>query len=135
MRNTYQTAVVIKAVKKLNHTTNRQLWNVVKQDIPDITLTSIHRITQRLRLEGYVGCLPTFNGENVIDANPLSHSHFLCRQCNKVENIVINESIIKSIHNQLNHISNNGILLIVGNCCDCQNTQLDQRQIKTSYLC
>ncbi len=119
MRNTVQTTVLKEELAKIGHATNRELWNAVAKRIPGITLTSIHRITQRLRSEGLISCAPNLNGEGIIDINPLPHAHFMCRLCGRLTDIEIGESVIQSIHDQLRQGVVDESLFIVGKCRSC----------------
>lgn len=119
MRNTPQTTVILEELHKLGHATNRQLWEKVAKKIHGITLPSIHRTTQRLRQEGVIGCAPNLQGEGILDSNPLPHSHFMCRQCNTLTDIKLNEPTVEQLQSQLDQAVIEKCLFIAGICRSC----------------
>lgn len=119
MRNTIQTSIVKEELIKLGHATNRELWIAVEKRIPGITLTSIHRITQRLRSDGVISCAPNLNGDGIIDANPQPHAHFMCRLCGHMVDIQLDDSVIQSIQSQLEQGVVEKSLFIAGKCQPC----------------
>lgn len=119
MRNTLQTSVVKGELAKLGHATNRELWIAVEKRIPGITLTSIHRITQRLRSDGAISCTPNLNGDGIVDANPLPHAHFMCRLCGRLVDIELDDAVIRAIQSQLTQGIIEKSLFIAGKCQPC----------------
>lgn len=122
MRNTIQTSIVKEELVQLGHATNRELWIAVEKRIPGITLTSIHRITQRLRTAGVISCTPTLNSDGIIDANPLPHAHFMCRFCGTLADIQLDDSVIQSIQGQLQQGIVEKSLFIAGKCQSCADS-------------
>ena len=121
-RTTIQTSLVRDALIVRGHATNHELWVAVEQQIPGITLTCVHRITQRLRQQGIIGCTPSINGQAVLDVNILPHSHFMCRVCGKLTDIKIAETTVRSIHSQLQVGVLEDSLFLSGKCRTCVNS-------------
>jgi len=119
MRKTIQTSVVQEELMQLGHATNRELWIAVEKRIPGITLTSIHRITQRLRKLETISCTPNLNGDGIIDANPLPHSHFMCRTCGNLTDIQLDKATVQSIQAQLHEGVVEDNMVIAGTCQSC----------------
>lgn len=121
MRTTLQTTRVVDEIQKAGHITNHDLWQKVQETLPGITLSSIHRITMRLRENGEIGCAPVAAGESVLDCNPEPHSHFVCRGCNKVKDIEISDSVITSLQEQIGSDIVERSVSIIGSCHNCNH--------------
>ena len=119
MKNTPQTKLVLESLKSLGHATNNELLEAVHAALPDITITSVHRITTRLVQEGYAGLAPGREGVAVIDANPQAHHHFVCRDCYKIKDIELPSGMIATIQSQLPREILNGGLAVYGSCKEC----------------
>ena len=118
-RTTIQTSLVKDALVARGHATNHQLWAAVEPQIPGLTLTCVHRITQRLRHLGVIGCTPNIDGEAMLDANTKPHSHFMCRDCGRLSDIQIDDSTLSSIQAQLQAGALEDSLFLAGKCGGC----------------
>lgn len=84
-RQTKYTSAVREVLEQLGHGTNRQIWEIVSRDYPEVSLTTIHRVTARLKTQGVIGCAPkTSKAEERYDANPTPHHHFMCSVCDRL---------------------------------------------------
>ena len=123
MKNTPQTKIVYTAIQKLGHATNRELHNAVMNEMPDLSLTSVHRITKRLVDEGYAQCTQTAKGVSVVDARTDIHSHFNCESCDGIVDIDLSEHIVDQIQEQLGE-NIAGVLTMTGSCAACVDHHL-----------
>lgn len=119
MKNTPQTKLVLESLAELGHATNSELLESVHSQLPDLTITSVHRITVRLVQEGVAGLAPDREGTAVIDADPNPHHHFVCRDCHKIKDISLPADMIKTIQAQLPREILNGGLTVYGSCKEC----------------
>lgn len=121
MRTTVQTTRIIEEVRAAGHITNQELWQRVQSSLPNITLSSVHRITGRLRDTGVIGCAPVAAGESVLDADPAPHSHFVCRGCHGVKDIELSDEVIASIQQQIDNDIVGNSVSIIGACAQCNH--------------
>jgi len=121
MKNTPQTRLVMTAIQSSGHSTNAEIFEVVRQDLPDITLPSIHRITTRLAEEGVIGEAPVREGVTVLDVRPGPHHHFVCRGCWRMRDIEIPAEMVAAIAHQLPKEIVDGGFVIYGACKDCRH--------------
>lgn len=113
---TLQTKAVLEALARLGHATNLQLHEAVSAQIPDLSLTSVHRITARLLEREEIGAVPTSSRNVVLDIRPEIHDHFVCTRCAGVVDIVLPASTVESIQQQLGtHLAEGG--LVIRGCC------------------
>lgn len=98
MRITPQTTAVLEALTQLEHATNAALLTAVKSQFPELSATTIHRITKRLVQEKRIGQLRSpLDGTFLFDANPVAHYHFGCWPCGKVQDIKLSTGVIAEL--------------------------------------
>lgn len=116
---TIQTAAVLAALRGRGHATNLDLHAALVEEIPALSLTSLHRITARLLARGEIGLGPSEGRQVLLDARPAPHDHFVCTSCGGVLDIDVPESAIRSIQDQLGrHLVRDGIV-VRGRCESC----------------
>lgn len=115
MRKTMQTQTVLEILTKLGHATNARLLEVVQADFPDISATTVHRITKRLVQERLIGVTRSpLDGSAMLDINPLPHYHFACQPCGKVEDIQLTNELIDSLQKAVGAQIEHDALVISG---------------------
>lgn len=103
------------------HATNAELHAMLQQQFPDVSATTVHRITTRLVERGELLLAPS-GSANVqrFDANLQPHDHFICQSCGQLRDAqlakIIKPFIEQAIGNDC-HIS--GQLTISGICKKC----------------
>lgn len=118
-RNTHQATIVVEVLNKLGHATNKQIWHEVRKQIPSVSLTTVHRVTQRLKERGVIGCTPSLSGESMLDSNPEPHSHFMCKECRFLQDFKLEAATIMSLQAQLQDALIEKCLFITGTCKQC----------------
>lgn len=119
---TVQTRIVRAALAELGHATNVELHDAVAAALPELSLTSLHRITARLVERGEIGTVPTDSRTAVLDARAEVHDHFICTKCGGIVDITIPSSAVESIQEQLGtHLAESG-LIVRGTCATCRIT-------------
>lgn len=118
-RLTPQTKLVLNITNKMGHATNQEILNEAKKTIPEITATTIHRITKRLISRGLLAEGPELNGSTMVDANITKHDHFLCKGCNGIKDFVISNNLRQKLASQANVQLTPISLTIFGDCAKC----------------
>lgn len=102
------------------HATNAQLAKVLRQSYPDVSSTTVHRITQRLIEDSEIQYAPNAqDGSMLFDSNTNPHDHFECSVCDELRDITIPSSGRNAIREAIGDCRVDGSLKIVGTCCDC----------------
>lgn len=116
---THQTKMVLEAARELGHGTNADILNMVRTTMPDLSATTVHRITARLVGAGLLNYGPDINGSKIIDANTIPHDHFICESCSGIKDIQISEKSRKELQSQVDALVLNSQLTITGDCTQC----------------
>lgn len=119
-RNTPQQRAVLEALEILRHATNLELLRAVRPHFPELTVTSIHRMTKRLIAAGRLGRGPAVDGVVLIDANPEPHDHFWCTGCNAIRDLTISEAVYGELQRETGQDVVRRGLVIMGLCKPCQ---------------
>lgn len=119
-RNTKYSAAVLKYVQTKGHTTNSEVLKALQSEWPDVSATTVHRITTRLAEHGEIGIAPNDgNGNMRYDANITPHHHFYCSCCDLLRDIQLNSKLLGELESSLGGCKLNGQLLINGACGKC----------------
>ena len=116
---THQTKIVQQAAIKFGHSTNAQLLVESKKQLPDISATTVHRITSRLITRGLLAEGPELNGSRIIDANITPHDHFVCEACFGIKDIELPKGLRTSLQKQVSGFLHESRLTIKGDCHNC----------------
>jgi Fur family transcriptional regulator, peroxide stress response regulator len=119
-RNTKYTVALIDHLRLVGHATNNQLLISLRSNNPDLSATTVHRITARLSQRGEIALAPKDkNGNLRYDANVEPHHHFYCECCEAIRDVDLDDSVLRSIENSLGGCRLSGQLLINGRCGKC----------------
>lgn len=121
IRMTQQTKLVLSTVQKFGHLTNSTILIYVNKKMPGLSATTVHRITNRLIVNGYLSRGPHINNASIIDANIAPHDHFVCYKCGGVKDITLPKEIRKSLQKQVPGFKSSTQLTISGDCVKCLN--------------
>ena len=130
-RETKYTRAVRLAIASLGHATNAQLASHLRQDFPELSDTTVHRVTTRLCENGELGVAPPApDGAQQFDANLSSHDHFVCGHCGRLRDITVPDTCRAMIQAELGGCKVNGPLVISGNCHACLSGEYDNKEVE-----
>lgn len=119
-RETKYCAAIRSALAQIGHATNAQLLSQLRQSYPDLSATTVHRVTTRLLAGGEIQMAPnTVNGSVRYDANLVPHDHFVCAGCDGVRDIDVASQILPYLVTALGDCKPSGRLAVTGTCAQC----------------
>lgn len=119
MPSTLQTEAVLAVLRAQGHASNLEIHAALGEEMPQLSLHSVHRITARLLERGLIGAGPSGGRNIVLDANPAPHDHFVCTSCGGIVNLALPDHVIALIQGQLGkNLVRDGIT-INGRCENC----------------
>ena len=89
------------------HPTAEMLYNTLKPEYPELSLGTVYRNLSVLAEEGLVVSVAHVNGQERYDARVEPHTHFICRRCARVidllelEDAAVRDICIEIIKNLL----------------------------------
>lgn len=120
-RETKYTRTVMECLRRRGHATNAELAAAVRQVLPGVSDTTIHRVTQRFHERAQVGVAPAApDGSMRYDSNSELHDHFMCQGCDALKDVTIPGSIRNELEALVDGCCLNGSLLIMGDCKKCK---------------
>lgn len=121
-RITKYTDSILSILCQLQHATNAEIASRLRELYSNVSDTTVHRITQRLQSDGVIGLAPASRqGCLRYDFSPESHDHFICRECDSLQDIKVPDSVRCQIERQLDGCYFDGPLVITGVCQQCKN--------------
>lgn len=121
-RITKYTDSILSILCQLQHATNAEIASRLRELYSNVSDTTVHRITQRLRDDGVIGLAPASRqGCLRYDFSPESHDHFICSECDSLQDIKVPGSLRCQIEHQLDDCCFDGPLVITGVCQQCKN--------------
>ena len=121
-RITKYTDSILSILCQLQHATNAEIASRLRELYSNVSDTTVHRITQRLRDDGVIGLAPASRqGCLRYDFSPESHDHFICSECDSLQDIKVPDSVRCQIERQLDGCCFDGPLAITGVCQQCKN--------------
>lgn len=107
----------------LRHATNNQILDFARQLYPEVTATTIHRVTARLKERGIIACAPkTTTAEERYDIDPTPHHHFMCSTCDRLCDVPENEqsrAAVELLGSMSRRCTFAGMVTLQGTCEDC----------------
>jgi Fur family transcriptional regulator, peroxide stress response regulator len=119
LRMTHQTRQVLFVARQLGHATNADILTKVREELPDLSATTVHRITTRLISAGLLANGPELNGAKIVDANTSPHDHFICEACDGIKDINISAQSRIELQQQVDSLVLQSRLTITGDCKQC----------------
>ena len=125
-RTTKYVTAVRKYIEHARHASNAELLDSLHKVFPDLSATTVHRITTRMLERGELQLAPSGQG-NVMrfDANVAPHDHFMCERCGLLRDadlgVMVRPFIEKAIGDDC---SISGNLTVTGICKQCNKGRL-----------
>lgn len=107
-------------MEEAHHATNLEILNYLRRQYPDLSSTTVHRITKRMLERGDLIIAPA-NNENVtrLDSRLDPHDHFACQLCDQLRDIVLPLDMINQLQALIDDCQISGRLTIQGSCSKC----------------
>ena len=126
MRRSNAREVILEELKKLGtHPRGDELFNIVRQRLPRISLGTVYRNLDLLRRQGVVA--EVFCGDfNRYDGEVSPHHHFLCKECWRLWDFEAGDAPekIKSVKSTAGFQIDGQYTVFYGRCDRCLSTQL-----------
>lgn len=120
IRQTKYTKEVAQIIQQLGHATNAQIAEQLRRDFPNVSDTTVHRITSRLFDRGVIALAPsTSDGSTRYDSNVTDHDHFVCIDCEGVRDIDVIDRLRDTLCKNMQDCKIDGRLVISGHCNKC----------------
>lgn len=120
-RMTKYTNDIVNILREKQHATNAEIAQQLRLLYPEVSDTTVHRVTQRLQEDGVIGLAPkTQHGCLRYDTLPHLHDHFVCSNCDNLRDITISDDVREQIKCQIGDCLFDGSLTIAGTCKECQ---------------
>jgi Fur family peroxide stress response transcriptional regulator len=124
-RTTKYVYAVREHIQQVGHATNGELLAILRARYPDLSATTIHRITARMHERGELQLAPSGAANNLrYDANTEPHDHFMCEVCGVLRDATLSGELRPLIEQAIGDgCSISGSLTVSGICKHCKAAQ------------
>ncbi|MFH2122261.1 MAG: transcriptional repressor [Pseudomonadota bacterium] len=92
IRMTSQRQIILKELQKSKqHMTADELYWVIREKMPRISLATVYRNLEFLSEAGIIAKLEVGGRQKCFDSDVLTHDHVICVQCHRVDNIILKD--------------------------------------------
>ena len=108
------------------HPTAEMIFNMLKEEFPELSLGTVYRNLGILAEEGSVVRVAHVSGQERYDARTEAHTHFICRCCSKVMDVELPDNVgqmYSGIEQSLGCCAESHSLCFTGLCSDCRSNQ------------
>lgn len=124
-RNTRQRTIILEELNKCNnHPSADEVYDMVRQRIPRVSLGTVYRNLEKLSEEGVIQKLEAGGGQKRFDPYTDNHLHFRCVKCGKIEDMPFDYQApeIEEDSNWMRKRNVRGCsITYYGMCQDCKN--------------
>lgn len=129
MRNSKKRDIILKTVRENRiHGTAGQIYDLVKKEIPEISLGTVYRNLQQLSDQNLIQKIVAEDGICRFDGCVAPHSHLICEHCGKVldfEYEIVPE-FAETVHKKLGFSCSSLQLTASGICAACRAASFTQ---------
>ncbi|NLA42911.1 hypothetical protein GX865_02010 [Candidatus Saccharibacteria bacterium] len=119
-RQTKYCQAVHEALSYLDIATNNEILQYVRRDYPEVSATTIHRVTARLLRLGEISLAPpSSNGAVRYDVRVGENAYFSCSKCSRIRRLD-GQVLALLLEKQLEGCSASGQLTVTGICKLCK---------------
>lgn len=133
LRMTNQREIILRELRRCKkHLTADELYDMVKKDMPRISLATVYRNLEILSEAGLIGKLEISGRQKRFDYKVEDHDHIYCVVCHRVDNLNIERSEIdaKGLGAIKGYTITGYRLEALGVCQECQKKELNKENLK-----
>jgi Fe2+ or Zn2+ uptake regulation protein len=109
-------------MERLGHATNNDLIDALRHHYPELSATTVHRITARMLRRGELQLAPSsLDNAMRFDTNVARHDHFMCSVCGILKDATLGEQVRPLLEQTIGDgCSISGSLTVSGICKNCR---------------
>ena len=121
-RMTKQRQIIVEELKKVtSHPTADQLYEMVRNRLPKISLSTVYRNLETLSAEGVILKMDSAGTQKRFDGTVANHYHIRCSRCGRVDDVHMEpiKEVEEIARRRSNYQSVSHIIEFAGICPDC----------------
>lgn len=123
-RKTKYSIALANYLQVAGHATNAEILRHLRSTYPELSATTVHRITSNMVERGQLALAPHARDNSMrFDANLRGHDHFECMDCDCLRDINLPPSVLDELKKALGGCEFNGHINIQGTCTKCLNNK------------
>lgn len=103
------------------HPTAKQVYELVRQKIPNISLGTVYRNLSELSVDGTILSLSVNDGFEHFDGDSTPHWHLHCRRCGKITDVPMGTDVLPKAADEIGFTAETFCCVVNGYCAECEN--------------
>ena len=103
------------------HPTAAEVYERVRELIPNISLGTVYRNLDALSASGDILSISVGDGNNHFDGDNSNHLHLNCRHCGKIIDATVDSDSLNSFVKEKGFTPDTLVCVVYGICSDCSN--------------
>jgi len=104
------------------HLSIDELYNIIKKSFPSISLATVYKNINAMMDQNFIQELKIPNQKSRYELNKPSHSHVVCQECGKVEDLHLElDKLSNEASKKSTYKINSESLIFLGVCPNCQS--------------
>lgn len=118
LKTTPQRLAILQAIENQGHASIEDIYEKIKENFPRMSLATIYKNIATLKKEGIITevCL---NQKIKYELAKNEHAHFICKICEKIFDIPLNDKILKDIETMYPYTQK--MIYLYGICDKCKH--------------
>lgn len=123
-RKTKYSVAITDFMQSVGHATNADILTHLHSTYPNLSATTVHRITSSMVNRNMLASAPVAPGNVArFDANLAGHDHFECIRCGCIRDIAVPSNCLEGLQEVLGECKFGGHLNIQGTCKECLKSE------------
>lgn len=101
------------------HPTAARVYEMVREQIPNISLGTVYRNLTALSEAGEILCIDVRDGQEHYDGDKSSHIHLRCKKCGAIEDIALKTDPLMIEVQKKGFIPETSVYVVYGICKNC----------------
>ncbi len=119
-----QREAIVNVLRSVNtHPTAAEVYKMVRESIPNISLGTVYRNLAELSSKGEILKLSVGDGHERFDGDVSPHLHLTCRNCGLIEDLPIEDNGVTELISRQGFIAEAKVYLAYGLCKNCQTNR------------
>lgn len=117
-------AVLKEVCSRCDHPTAAQVYEGVRNVIPNISLGTVYRNLSELVKSGEVLCILVGDGREHFDGDKSFHLHLHCERCGAIIDSIVDKGMLKDAAEIDGFLPRNSVCVVYGLCKNCSKQKI-----------
>lgn len=115
-----QREAILNALRSTDtHPTANEVYTMVRQELPNISLGTVYRNLDALTRSGDILTISVGDGNSHFDGDNSDHLHLHCKKCEKIYDLRVEKDAVNNLLDTVGFTPEKMVCVVYGVCSDC----------------